>query len=168
MSLVSGGTSGAITDIESPEAKKHAIMYYEEIRHLTTDVKKIAENTGLNAEQVLLVKNYLFVNEHLLGDEIKRFDPSFAIAESWRRLAFDPKNIQPHDITLLKHELKEMELVSKGVEQSEAHLQTSKTYNYHKESDEFYEKLGVLQSKSVSVNNSGGINRSNKNWEERC
>ena len=88
-----GGIAGAITDPLSPRALAHAKMYYEEIRSIHSDVQKIAENTGFTKHQIMLVRNYLFVDEHELEDGIRRFDESFEIAESWRRLAFDPKNI---------------------------------------------------------------------------
>lgn len=164
---ISGGISGAITDPYSEEAEAHAELYYEEIRHFRTDINKIAENTGFTPEQIMLVKNYLFVDEHLLDGEIKRFDPSFEIAESWQRLAFDPKNIQQHDMTLLYHELMEMELIHQGYQQSEAHEITSKDYNYPKESREYYEELGYDEKQNGSSKNSGGI-KTKKNWAERC
>ena len=44
--LISGGVSGAITDIYSEEADNHAQMYYREIRSYSTDVEKIVENTN--------------------------------------------------------------------------------------------------------------------------
>lgn len=48
--ITSGGISGAIIDEESPDAEVHAEMYYEEIRHMSTDVEKIANNTGYSRE----------------------------------------------------------------------------------------------------------------------
>lgn len=139
---VSGGISGAISDPFSERADAHAKMFYEEIRHNHSDVGKIAKNTGLPIEDVLHVKNFLFIDVHLLEDgEIKRFDGSFPIAESWRRLAFEPKLIQKHDITLLHHEIYERKLMAQGLSQKEAHEKASKKYNYPKEVEEFYEKL---------------------------
>ena len=46
--VISGGISGAILDEESPDAEKHAELYHEEIRHMKTDVQRIADNTGYN------------------------------------------------------------------------------------------------------------------------
>ena len=85
---------------------------------------------------------------HGLGDVEQRFDASFEIAESWRRLAFDPDNIKPHDLTLLNHELMEMRLVNEGLEQDEAHSITSRKYNYALECFEFYEELRTKDSKN--------------------
>ena len=140
--LISGGIFGAITDPFSDEADAHAKLFYEEIRHNHSDVKRIAKNTGLPIEGILHVKNFLFIDLHLLEDgEIKRFDESFAIAESWRRLAFEPNLIQKHDITLLKHEIYERQLMVKGISQKEAHEQASKKYNYPSEVEAFYQSL---------------------------
>ena len=89
---------------------------------MSTDVQKISKNTGFEFDAILMIKHYLFIDEHNLNGKIKRFEPSFEIAESWRRLAFDKKNIKPHDITLLKHELKEMALISQGVPQRQKNI----------------------------------------------
>lgn len=136
-------------DEESPDAEQHADMYYEEIRHMNTDIQKIADNTGFTRSQIQIVKNYLFNDEHEIYGELKRFDPNFAIAESWRRLAFDPKNIKPHDLTLLNHEIMEMELVIKGIPQDVAHDITSEKYNYPEESREFYRNLRIEKHKGT-------------------
>ena len=150
----SGGISGAIIDVYSKEALKHAELYYEEIRKMNTDVIKISKNTNFSLIQIQLVKDYLFMNEHNLGKEYKRFDPSFAIAESWKRLAFDKQNIQQHDITLIKHELKEISLVAAGVPQDKAHEVASDIYNYSSESTAYYKKLNV--NKNHNKNITGG------------
>ena len=85
-----------------------------------------------------MIKNYLFVDAHELDGGYRRFDVSFEIAESWRRMAFDPDKIKPHDITLLNHELMEMRLVSDGSTQDEAHTITSRKYDYAQESADYY------------------------------
>ena len=139
--ILSGGISGAITDPYSQRAQRHARMYYETIRNAKDDVAKIAENTGFTVEQILIVKNYLFMDKHQLMDGFRRFDPSFKIAESWRRLAYDSKNIKPHDKTLLHHELEELGLVLRGVEQEKAHDIVCRHYDYPSESEEFYRQL---------------------------
>lgn len=156
---VSGGISGAITDVTSTQAMKHAKMYYEEIRHMSTDVAKIAKNTRFTQEQILQVKHFLFLDKHVLGDgeEPKYFDPCFEIAESWRRLMGKKKDIQKHDITLINHELTEMELICKGYSQADAHNITNKKYNYTEESDNYYHELRLkISPKEI---NGGGIRR---------
>ena len=58
--LISGGISGAITDIESEEALEHAEKYYGFIRKSNTDIENIAKNTGYSYVQIMVIKNYLF------------------------------------------------------------------------------------------------------------
>ena len=140
--FMAGGISGAITDPSSERAEKHARMFYEEMRKNHSDVAKIAENTGLSIEDVLHVKNFLFIDVHALADgKIRRFDESFAIAESWRRLAFDPEHIQKHDLTLLRHELYERKLIAQGLTQRQAHEKASLKYDYPREMQAFYFEL---------------------------
>ena len=152
-------TFGAITDTGSKEAACHAELYYKEIRKFTTDVQKISENTGFSKEQILLVKNYLFIDKHVLekGAEPRYFDACFEIAESWQRLAGFSSDIQSHDIILIKHELTEMELVGKGYSQEDAHRMTNVLYNYTEASDEYYYRLSIKSGKEQM--NSGAIRR---------
>lgn len=157
--IISGGVSGAILDEESPEAEKHAELYYEEIRHMHTDVQKIADNTGYTRSQIQIVKDYLFMDEHEIYGEIRRFDSNFAIAESWRRLAFDFQNVKPHDFTLLKHEIMEMEMVIKGLPQDVAHDITSEKYNYPEESREYYRGLRILRHQETYYDKLKEINK---------
>lgn len=107
---------------------------------MKTDAAKIAETTGLDKQAVQEIKNHLFLKEHDLGDSgIKRFDSDYMIAQSWQRLIVGkPK---PHDLTLLRHESMEKELMSRGYTQDEAHILTSKKYSYEKEAYEFYGKI---------------------------
>ena len=140
-SVFSGGISGAIADPMSLEAQKHAELYYEEIRHRTDDVYKIAKCTGFTPDQVLKVKNYLFVDTHILVDGIRRFDPSFEIAQSWQRMSDMQEHVTEHDRLLIPHELMEMDLVSHGISKIEAHEKTSKIYDYPRAANEYYYKL---------------------------
>ena len=97
-------------------------------------------DNGLTDDKLSLVA--MDVHE-LDGGVVRRFDASFEIAESWRRLAFDPEHIQPHDRTLLQHELMEMRLVNEGLNQDEAHTITSRKYNYSQESSDYYLSLNI-------------------------
>lgn len=142
---ISGAISGAITDINSDRANQHAELYYEEIRKQKTDVDKIAKNTGYSKEFILEVKDYLFVDEHDLGGRIRRFDPDFAIAQSWQRLT--EGNTESHDLTLLMHEKYERLLMSTGMTQDNAHRKASRKYNYHKEAQEYYDSLKKRQKR---------------------
>ena len=143
---VSGAISGAITDVNSKRAKEQAVLAYETIRNSKTDVKNISQNTGYSEEDIRRVKNYLFVDEHEIYEDgefiVNRFYPDFCIAQSWLRLAFHPDKIVDHDYTLLKHEIKEMELIKQGYSQNEAHIITEKRYfNYASECKKYYGEL---------------------------
>ncbi len=137
--------SGAL-DPDSKRASKHADRYYEEIRKRKTDYKKVAKSAGISESEAKRIKNYLFVDEHDLANGKARFDPSYRISESWRRLT-EGKNIQPHDLTLLRHEQYENELIQQGMTQDEAHRIASRKYNYAKESDEYYDRIKKNQKK---------------------
>ena len=129
---------GGALDPESERADAHAERYYEFVRKMTTDVKRIAENTGIPEAVIQRIKNFIFMDVHDLGEgEIARFDPIYEMAESWQRL-IDGKNIQPHDLTLLRHEIMENELMDQGYSQDEAHILASKKYDYKKESEEYH------------------------------
>ena len=157
--FITGGISGAITDPYSDDAIRHAEMYYEEIRKNHSDVTKIAHNTSLNYDQVLLIKQYLFFNVHDLEGGIRRFDASFEIAQSWQRLSFDPQNIKPHDLTLLSHELTEIDYVNHGMSQKDAHIKASEEYPYAKECKKYYEQLDI-KNQDINIynnRNSGAI-----------
>lgn len=133
---ISGAT---ITDGYSEKAIKHAELMYGSIRKRKTDVDKIAINTGYSKNIIQKIKDYLFISKHDLGGNFKRFDPDFYIAQSWDRLT--KGTIEEHDLTLLKHEIMEKELIDKGFNQIEAHKITSKKYNYQKEAEEYYDKI---------------------------
>lgn len=164
---ISGGISGAITDPLSPEAQDHASRYYEEIRHRSDDIEKIARFTGYTLEQILKVKNYLFLETHVLSTGIRRFDPSFEIAESWQRLSDNQDYVQPHDKLLIPHELKEMDLINMGMKQDEAHFKTCESYDYPKATNEFYRRLQSDNSARIGKGEiiSGGIaHREHDSW----
>lgn len=135
--------SGAISGARNPYGKKaeaHAKMYYDEIRKRSSDVSAIAHTTGFDEDTIQRIKNYVFIDEHNLGEGvIDRFEPDYMMAESWRRLV--EGNPQPHDITLLRHELLEEKMVNQGLSQDEAHRIASKKYNYDKEASEYYDKI---------------------------
>lgn len=138
-------TGARITNPDTKEARKWAEAYYEEIRHKSTDYVKIAERTGITVEQAKAIKQYLFFDKNKYNELLKkreRFDPDPAIAQSWQRLA-EGKNILSHDITMIKHELYEMEIKKKNPNMShnDAHRLASNKYNYDKEALEYYGNL---------------------------
>ena len=138
---------GALNDKNDPDYKrrnKHADMYYETQRHSKKEswVKKVAVNTGMSEKAISKIFDHVFIKQHEIYGELKRFDSSYDMAESFRRL-HEGKNIQPHDFILLKHERLEAELMNRyGYTQSDAHILASRKYNYiealmawHKERD---------------------------------
>lgn len=137
--------SGAL-DPSSKKASKHAERYYESVRKMKTDYKKIALNTGLDANEIKRIKDYLFINKHELITGKKRFDPDYMIAESWRRL-IEGKGIQPHDLTMLNHEILEHKLVLSGLSQDDAHKLATEKYNYNKEAIEYHAKISKRKKK---------------------
>ena len=133
--------SGArITNVNGSAAEKHAERYYGLVRSMTNDVARIAQNTGYSEDVIQRIKNFIFLDEHDLGDpEPRRFDPSFAMAQSWQRLINGTP--EPHDLVMLQHEIFEKELMDSGMTQYAAHIEASKKYNYAKESDDYYAAL---------------------------
>ena len=140
--LISGAR---ITDLNSAEADEFAEMYYEEIRHFSTDSKKIADNLGKEESDIRKIKAYLFEDDSLIDPdtgESRQFDPDCAIAQSWHRL-MNGKDIKLHDKTLIEHELLEMKIKQEnpGIDHVKAHELASEKYNYPKEALEYYGNL---------------------------
>ena len=151
--------TGGITDPFSLEALDHAELYYESLRNRKpTEVAVIAHRTPFSSEQILLVRNYLFINEHELDDGYRRFDCSFEIAQSWQRLSDPNMVIEPHDITLIEHELLEIRLVQDGLSQREAHERATERYNYTEECFNYY-SIKAEEVKAKGNANSGAIRR---------
>lgn len=140
--LISGAR---ITDLNSAEADEFAEMYYEEIRHFSTDSRKIADNLGKEESDIRKIKAYLFEDDSLIDQdtgESRQFDPDCAIAQSWQRL-MTGKDIKPHDKTLIEHELLEMKIKQENpsIDHVKAHELASEKYNYPKEALEYYGNL---------------------------
>lgn len=140
--LISGAR---ITDLNSAEADEFAEMYYEEIRHFSTDSNKIADNLGKEESDIRKIKAYLFEDDSLIDPdtgESRQFDPDCAIAQSWQRL-MNGKDIKLHDKTLIEHELLEMKIKQEnpGIDHVKAHELASEKYNYPKEALEYYGNL---------------------------
>lgn len=146
---ISGGISGAITNMDTEEAYDHAIKRYMFFRSIDHDIIKISHNTGIEEKKIRLIKQYLFLENIITNEdgEPAPFDPSFAIADSWNRLAFEPKNIKPHDRLLLDHELYEMSLYFQGYSQEEAHELASRKFDYPTASENYYQILREKQKR---------------------
>ena len=144
-------SGGRILDPYGDYEKKWAESYYEEIRHKTTDCKKIAERLQIDQKEVEEIKDYLFSSGTWYNEitgEYEKFIPDAAIAQSWQRLA-EFTNIEPHDLTLIKHERFEMNLkkTNPGISHDEAHYLATKKYDYQGESDKYYADLRKSQKR---------------------
>ena len=65
-----------------------------------------------------------------MRDGFRRFDPSYEMAESFRRLS-EGKDIQHHDLLLVKHEWLELSLMKRyGYDYDKAHAITIRKYDY--------------------------------------
>ena len=134
----SGAVYGAWNDRNDPynkERERHAQEFYESVRNRNKqhEIVKVSNNSGLSQSDVEKIYNHIFINEYDLEDGRKRFDPNYDMGESWRRLSeIGGKNIQPHDLVMLNHELMEHDLMAKGMKYDEAHELTNKTYDYQK------------------------------------
>lgn len=129
--MKSGAVSGAL-DPYSEEGQNHANQYYESVRHMKADTKKISENVGWSQGSIEKIKEHIFIKEHDLGNITKeRFYPSYDMAQSWQRL-IEGKNIKEQDLVLLKHEYLELTLMRKGLSQAEAHKVASSKHNFAK------------------------------------
>lgn len=137
--------SGALNP-SGRRAIAHAEREYASFRSMTTDCIFVSQNTGYTLEQVSLVKSYLFSSQHYLSscDKFKRFDPSYEIAQSWRRLMNKKgQGIQRHDMLLIPHELLEIQyIIGNRMSQQEAHELASKAFSYDLASTEYYKSLG--------------------------
>ena len=120
--------SGALNP-NSDRALKHAVTYYESVRHMTTDCARIAANTGFREQDIRVIKNHVFIEEHDLQNGRKRFFPDYEMAQSWQRL-IDGRNIQERDIVLLNHEYIESIFMKDGLSAVDAHEKAQRIYNY--------------------------------------
>ncbi|WP_415936075.1 phage minor capsid protein [Roseburia inulinivorans] len=140
--------AGALSNKTDPfgrKREKHAISYYEEIRNRRSDyvIKRISKNGGVSEKAAKNIYEHVFVEKHIFADGTERqFDPDYDMSESFRRI-LEGKNIKPHDITMLKHENLELNLMKKyNMVHEDAHSLAEQKYNYKKELDEFLERIG--------------------------
>lgn len=139
--------AGALSNKTDPfgrKREKHAISYYEEIRNRRSDyvIKRISKNGGVSEKAAKNIYEHVFVEKHIFADGTERqFDPDYDMSESFRRI-LEGKNIKPHDITMLRHENLELNLMKKyNMVYEEAHSLAEQKYNYKKELDEFLERI---------------------------
>ena len=134
---ISGAQSGAIDEEEEPaRADEHARKMYETYRRRNSDIPKIARVTGHTEDEIKIVKDHIFINEHDLDSGRKRFDPDFQQAQSWIRL--ESGNPEAHDIILIEHELIEERLMrEEHLSYDDAHEKANEVANYQKALEEY-------------------------------
>ncbi len=135
--IQSGANYGAWTDQNDPQNKKRTEIaedYYEQVRNRDRnyEIRAVAKNTGFSEKDVDKIFAHIFELEHLFDDgSIHRFNADYYMQHSWGRLR-EGKNIQKHDIIMLKHELMEAEIMGVGTDvvYEWAHEIVAKQHNY--------------------------------------
>ena len=132
------------------KAEKHAYLTYDKIKNSNQELekRKIYSNIGkfkemkdFTKEDVDIAFNHVFNDIHLLKDGESLFHPEIDMAESWERL-ITGKDIQSHDLILLKHERLEHDYmyVRGNMDYDTAHAKTDETYNYSKALTRYLER----------------------------
>lgn len=128
-----GADSGGLKDRPEGDQDAHAEKYYRAIRNRkgATDIRKIAEHTGISEADIAAVRNHLFMAEHDLGEGARsRFAADYKIALAWQRME-EGKGILASDLVLLRHELEELTLMAKyGYDYPKAHELANKKYSW--------------------------------------
>lgn len=146
--IKSGAINGALTDKNDPlytRRDAHANRYYESMRNSRKSniIDHIANNTRISKKSINKIYDHVFINEYELSGGKRRFDPDYYMAESFRRLR-EGKNIQKHDLIMLKHERLEYELMKKlHLKYDEAHKITERKYNYQKALNKFLKEYNL-------------------------
>ncbi|PDZ71250.1 hypothetical protein CON58_24280 [Bacillus pseudomycoides] len=99
----SGGRNGSISVDEYFRREAYSEKAYSQIRKSTTDVKAIAENTGIHERHIRRAKEHVFLKEHHLDTRYGRFDPDYPIARGWQRL--ESGEFLKEDMDLIRHEV---------------------------------------------------------------
>lgn len=134
--------SGALTSKNDPNLVKrfeHADKYYKSVktRDRSSEIRTVSKNTGFNENYISKVYNHMFVNKYKLNSGYKTFDPDYDMSQSWQRLRLG-RDIKPHDLTMLRHERLEYQLMNKhNYYYEDAHTLTVKKYDYQKELDTY-------------------------------
>jgi len=118
-------------DAEHDRRERHAAQYYEGVRNRQHDAATIAKNIGWKEAAVEEIRQHVFMREHALGDEIRRFDPDYHQAQAWQRL-LEGKDIRESDLVLLRHEYVELtQMRLYGLSYDEAHALANQKHNWY-------------------------------------
>ena len=133
-STIESGAKGALTSQNDPRFKKrkaHAKQYYEGVRNSDGQsiITNVSKNSGIAVEDVTKAINHLFYEKHDLEKGYTYFEEDYDISESIRRLR-EGKNIQAHDLILIRHEAMEADYMKSGMAFEEAHAKTEEQFNY--------------------------------------
>ncbi|MDD3186607.1 MAG: minor capsid protein, partial [Anaerostipes sp.] len=131
---------GAWTDKNDPLNVKRSEIAEKLYKQITNRKKKfeieaVAKNSGFDTEDIEKVYNHVFKREHRYRDgSIHKFHTDYYMAHSWIRLR-NGKNIYPHDITMLRHELEEERIMKESLDliYEDVHEIVQRKYNYQKE-----------------------------------
>lgn len=132
-----GAISGALNDKNDPDGvrrEQHAIRYYNSVRNSNKKAisEVISRNTGIEEELINKMLEHVFINEYDLTDGYGHFDPDYDMAESIRRLR-EGRDIQKHDIILIRHEALEYDLMNqRNMSYENAHAEAEAAFNYAK------------------------------------
>ena len=102
---------------------RHAERYYEEVRNRQAfaDARQIAAHTPFKVEAVEEIRQHVFLRQHNLDGEWRRFDADYFQAQAWQRLV-EGRNIRPSDVMLLRHEYVELtQMRTHGYDYETAH-----------------------------------------------
>ncbi|BDC34600.1 hypothetical protein Noda2021_05580 [Candidatus Dependentiae bacterium Noda2021] len=128
ISSLEGSTIGTK---EYEKLEKRACELYEKIRTDKNDVAIVSKNTGIKQSIIEKIKNHVFMDQHLLADGLKQFDPQIDIANAWIRLV--DGEFAKSDLLWLKHEFAESLIMRDiSVKWSDAHPLINKHYDWQK------------------------------------
>lgn len=114
----------------------------KEVKDVYENIRKIPEMEDFSKEDVEIVYKHVFDNKYELEGGYKNFDPSYDMAQSFQRLK-DDKNIQKHDLTMLRPERMEYDYMNKEkISYNETYAKTILCYNYEKELIDYLKKKG--------------------------
>ena len=136
-------------DKEVIRRKKYAFRQYDAIKNsnqileqtkIFNNVQKYSEMKDFSKKDIEIAFNHVFNGLHDLYEGRMLFTPDPEMADSWTRL-ISGKNVQPHDLVLLRHERMERDyMLHDKMDYDEAHEKTNKFYNYSKLANDFDKK----------------------------
>lgn len=143
-----GGVFGALNNKNDPLGLKreaHAKLFYDSIRNSDKEsfIDNVSKNAGIDRDKVSKMYTHIFETKYELHNGFDYFDPSYDMAESFRRLR-NNENIQNHDIILVMHESLEYDIMqtNPSIGYRDAHALANKTYNYEEALDSWLRERG--------------------------